>query len=116
MNVSEALAGQHITAEGVLAILENVAKTLNIPLPSAIGFDPAVDRSSTDLQGSGRSHLGGWRPRSEAHFNACRRREWFEIQNRRPTRRLLISVDTRLGAAVGRQAFDSKVVINRQRH
>lgn len=40
-SVSDALVGGHISAEGVLGILENVAKHHSIPLPSAIGFDPA---------------------------------------------------------------------------
>lgn len=40
-SIADALSGSHISAEGVLGILENVAKSLSIPLPSAIGFDPA---------------------------------------------------------------------------
>jgi hypothetical protein len=40
--VSDALSKGFITADGVLGIVENVAKHLNIPLPTAIGFDPAT--------------------------------------------------------------------------
>jgi hypothetical protein len=40
-SLSDGLSGGHITAVGVLSILETVAKSHGIPLPSAIGFDPA---------------------------------------------------------------------------
>ena len=40
-SVSDALTGQNLTAEGVLSIVENVAKHLDVPLPTKFGFDPA---------------------------------------------------------------------------
>ncbi len=40
-SVSDALANGHMSAEGVLGIVENVAKHHGIPLPTSIGFDPA---------------------------------------------------------------------------
>ncbi len=39
--LSDGLSKGHVTAEGVLAILETVSRTHGIALPSTIGFDPA---------------------------------------------------------------------------
>ena len=39
--LSDALSEGHVTAEGVLAILETVSRTHGIALPPAIGFNPA---------------------------------------------------------------------------
>jgi hypothetical protein len=41
-SVSDALAGQHLTTEGVMSIVENVAKHHGVPLPASYGFDPAT--------------------------------------------------------------------------
>ncbi|AGA26482.1 hypothetical protein [Singulisphaera acidiphila] len=40
-SLSDGLSGGHVSADGALSILENVAKHHGIPLPSAMGFDPA---------------------------------------------------------------------------
>jgi len=42
VSVSDALAGECLTAEGVLAIVEGVAKHYNVTLPAKFGFDPVT--------------------------------------------------------------------------